>query len=207
MLLNSMFAKGVAGLLVGLVVSLAPMRDADAAMFVGTFDPAFGPAFPSLGFRGTATFNVPETCLAQDGFCSDAGISMVSAAVTLYDLNNTDNSVQLGFDPASLDNVFIQGGTLFGVNSAILGPQQTFSDGFFYTGSIFLQFALTSGDGFLGMPSAFIYACDPANNQCTADEAIQSNPARLSFVPEPGSAALLLVALGAAAMARRRRAR
>lgn len=209
-MLNSIFAKACAAVLLGLAAALTPVRQADAAMFVGTFDPAFGLAFPDLGFRGNVTFDVPESCLAQNGFCTDSPLSMISAAVTLYDLNNLDNSRQVGFGFFSpLTNVYIQGGTLFGVNSPIIGPEFTFTDGFIYTGAVFLQFELLSGEAGLGTPSAFIYACPTDNNQCSSNQAIRSNPARLSFVsvPEPGSTALLLLALALAAAARRRRAR
>lgn len=206
-MLKSMFVKGVAALFVGLVAAVLPVRNADAAMFVGTFDPAFGATFPGLGFNGTATFQVPDSCLQFDGFCTAPGISLLSATVNLVDISATPGTGdQLFFGFASLDNVYILGGTLFGVNSPVLGPQSgVVSDGTVYSGSIYLQFELPDFGEFVGTPVAYIFACPRTNPQCAIGDAIQSNPATLTFVSEPSSVMLLLVALGAAAALRRRR--
>lgn len=208
-MLNSVRAKIVAAFIAGLAAMLTPMRQADAAMFVGTFDPAFGPAFPRLGFSGTATFEISEACLAQTGFCTAEPIDMLSATVTLYDLLNPANSDQLSFGFTPLVNVYTQAGRPFGVNSPVIGPDSGFlgdgNDGLIYSGSIFLQFQLQDfgGEG-LGVPSAFIFACPASSPQCSSEDAIRSNRAVLSFVPEPGSAALLLIALAASTRLRRR---
>ena len=209
---NSIRAKTFAAFILGLAAALTPMRQADAAMFVGAFDPAFGAAFPRLGFNGTATFEISDACLAQNGFCTTTPIDMLSATVTLYDLLNPASNDQLTFGFTSLLNVYTQGGRPFGVNSEIIGPQSGTvndgNDGFIFSGSIFLQFQLQDfGETGVGVPSAFIFACPASSPQCSAGDAIQSNRAVLSFVPEPGSAALLLVALAAAAARLRRRVR
>ena len=203
---NSIRAKAFAAVILGLAAALTPVRRADAAMFVGTFDPAFGAAFPRLGFNGTATFEISDACLAQNGFCTTTPIDMLSATVTLYDLLNPASNDQLTFGFTSLLNVYTQGGRPFGVNSPIMGPQfGTVNDGIVFSGSIFLQFQLQDfGEAGVGIPSAYIFACPATNRQCSASDAIQSNRAVLTFVPEPGSAALVLVALAAAARLRRR---
>src|SRR5947209_5382980 len=46
---------------------------ANAIIFVGDFDPAFGPAFPNLGFRGQSTFDVSAGCLTSAGFHAEGG--------------------------------------------------------------------------------------------------------------------------------------
>src|SRR6202000_251026 len=45
------------------ILSLATMTPASAAV-VGSFDPAFGPDIPNLGFRGTITLDVSSGCFA-----------------------------------------------------------------------------------------------------------------------------------------------
>lgn len=71
---------------------------AQAGFVRGSWDPAFGPAFPALGFGGTAEIFVPDACFTAslsnpagtrigDGAgCSLGGMFLVNARVTLYDL-------------------------------------------------------------------------------------------------------------------------
>ena len=205
---KSSFLKALAiTLLTSSVLSLAPMRPASAAMFVGTFDPPFGMAFSQLGFSGTATFEVADACLATTGFCTTAPINLTSATVTLYDLLNPANTDVLNFGAAQLINVYIQSGTLFGVNSPIVGPQfGVVSNGSVYSGNVYLQFELLSfGVEGIGNPFAYIFGCPIGNSECSADLAIRSNPARLRFglVPEPGTLGLALAALAALGWRRR----
>src|SRR5207244_5510417 len=44
---------------------------ANAIIFVGDFDPAYGPGIPDLGFRGHSTFDVSAGCLTSPGLHSD----------------------------------------------------------------------------------------------------------------------------------------
>lgn len=43
--------------------ALSLCSTAQAAVYVGTWDPAFGADFPDLGWRGSAMVYVPSTCL------------------------------------------------------------------------------------------------------------------------------------------------
>lgn len=83
---------------------------ARAVQFVGAWDPAFGSAFPDLGWRGEAIFFLPDACLAQNGWvfnfdpCSSLGMQLVSAEVEFYKLSDPTNTVfheTLVFDVSS----------------------------------------------------------------------------------------------------------
>lgn len=64
---------------------------AQAGLYTGKWDPAFGAAFPDLGWRGEATFFVPDACLANEGFVfnsgSCSGMALVNAEVEFYKLS------------------------------------------------------------------------------------------------------------------------
>ena len=68
-----------------------------AAIFTGAWDPAFGPDFPDLGWRGEASFFVPDACLAESGIvfnfdsCSSNSMQLLSAEVEFYKLSDPAN--------------------------------------------------------------------------------------------------------------------
>ena len=76
----------------GLVCS-APSQ---AVIWVGAWDPAFGAAFPQLGWRGEAKFFVPDACVAESGWvfnfesCSGGEMKVLSAEVEFYKLQDPD---------------------------------------------------------------------------------------------------------------------
>lgn len=156
------FKSIVASLLAACAVAV-PVGKADAAVFVGTFDPSFGGNLANLGFRGQATFFVPDACLGTSGFvvnanlCSNGAMSMTAATVDLYrfDLNllapppPTLASAIFAPPAASLVDVLLSynsftGQTsLLGVNTGEVGPQGVNvvdSGGPIYSGNIWLQF-------------------------------------------------------------------
>jgi len=96
-----------AALLALLVGGLLP---AQAAIYAGAWDPAFGDAFPDLGWRGEARFYLPDACLAEDGWvlntdaCSAEQMSLLGAEVIFYSLSDPTNPAlqeTLLFDVAS----------------------------------------------------------------------------------------------------------
>jgi hypothetical protein len=110
--------------LMGAAAVLALSGHAHAAQYVGKWDPAFGPAFPDLGWRGEATFFVPDACLASEGFVFNSGVcsgmSLVSAEVEFYKISDPANAAfqeTLFFStPSSLViGMTISDGTLAGV--------------------------------------------------------------------------------------------
>ena len=105
------------------IFAFAP--SAQAIQYTGAWDPSFGSAFPDLGWRGEATFFVPDACLSQSGWvfnfdsCSSSGMQLVSAEVEFYkfsDPTNTTFQETLSFDVSSpfvlamkLDNGLLTG--------------------------------------------------------------------------------------------------
>ncbi len=156
------FKPIVASLLAACAVAM-PFGKADAAVYVGTFDPSFGGNLADLGFRGQATFFVPDACLGTSGFvpngdpCSFGAMSMTAATVDLYRFNATPLApppptlTSATFAPPAQSlvdvllsyNLFTGQTSLLGVNTGEVGPQgvNVFdSGGTIYSGDIWLQF-------------------------------------------------------------------
>ncbi|MEP7063781.1 MAG: PEP-CTERM sorting domain-containing protein [Betaproteobacteria bacterium] len=189
---------------------------AQGAIYSGRFDPTgTAPDFP--GFTGEALFTIDDGCVALgDGYhyvnasngCGDS--FMTSATVNLFDplasepllVGDRVDSFSLAghFD---LAGVLISGGQVTGVDTDIVGP--AFGAGYpthwTNTTPFWLQFVsgclgATPDDGCFTDP-AFIYMGDTQN---------QSKPATVTFerVPEPGTLALVLGAIGLGWLLRRR---
>ena len=65
---------------------------AHASFVVGTWDPTYGTPFSNLGWRGVATVQAANACLAAPGVVLNNGVacslmSMVSATVEFYDIS------------------------------------------------------------------------------------------------------------------------
>lgn len=225
-MLKATLAKRLAALLLTVTGALAVPGQASAALFVGDFDPAFGLAFPNLGFRGQGTFFVPDTCLGMNGVVTNSacpGISVTSAFVNYYDTRSTPpppTLVSQGyvFPPPNvpLIDVRLLGGNLLGVDSGTIGPQfvnvpDTMTvdptDSLLF-GNTWLRFQDLISVGDEGaLPGAFLFAC--SGRECGLNSTTQSNPAffRNGFtrVPEPDTVGLVLTALVIAGLVRRRR--
>ena len=98
-MMNKSLTKGLQALLLAGAGLLGLAGQSQAAVFVGSFDPPFGgnvTPLNQMGFRGQASFYVPDACLSEgNGFfnnfpdlysCTDIDkIKMISAYVELYD--------------------------------------------------------------------------------------------------------------------------
>jgi hypothetical protein len=192
---------------------------ANAIIFVGSWDPSFGPSLPNLGFRGQSTFDVSAGCLTSAGFHPEGGgctISLLTASLDLYNPNQVGTptlQTLIYAPPAILPDpitvVFVNAAlTVIGVSMNIIGPQFDTTPATGYTGPLWLQFILDSESG---ASNAFIYAGScPIEGPCTPNLNTPSNPAAIRIsqqIPEPGSLALLFGALGAGWLARRLRKR
>lgn len=221
-MLNSSIGRRLGRMLLGLAGFLCLSSQSSAAVFVGAFDPSFGADYPALGFRGQGLFDISDTCLnAGTGYCSPPG-TMTSATVELYayDPENPQPSTQASaiFGPQALSSSYVGGGTLIAAGTPIMEAAGTFvvgDGGSIYKGKLWFEFdAITAIFGEFQQDVgtlAFIYACRPLSGpECTFGDTVKSDGAVVHFerqqsVPEPTTAGLVLLALGAAAYSRRRR--
>jgi hypothetical protein len=191
-------------------------ENAEAAVYVGSWDPAFGAAFSGLGWRGTATFFVPAACVATGtatvsnaGACGGAAV-VQSAMVDFYDLNSPLGSIASIFYGGTSGNPVGIINTLNYVNGLLT---EVDSD-------IFKFFAPTCGLGLTGC-NAFalqftsagprLYWSQTNCNPCRGGVNDPNIPPTFTItelpnpnqVPEPTSLALVLATVAAATAASR----
>jgi len=206
----------LSALLLSAAAALGSAGSAQAALFNGSWDPAYGGIFPQLGWRASGLFDVPEACLAIgngtnipiSGAC--AGFDVLSAQVSFYNVADLSTILQsYALDPNVIVNgINIAGGHLSGIDT-----------GFF---DFFISQLDIAGGGdfgfslilFGGNLAQLIYADPPQTSPgCAflpvpgANCGISANAATGVFtpVPEPETLALMLAGLGALGVARRRR--
>jgi opacity protein-like surface antigen len=233
MLKSKAIAKLSALALASAMTILAP---AQAAVVVASFDPAFGPSIPNLGFRGTAQISVADSCFSLSGLvfnsdgCSGNTMSVLSADVEFYNVNTplvTLGSATWAGSYFNVLAVFMQDGDLTGVDTDISLPSTvTLFDGagptdVNFSGLISVQFytgALTTAAGpevlaggtsdatVAGRGGVRLYNCvgGTANGCGASAEASNSATVTYTGVPEPTTPALVVLALAAAAVTRRR---
>jgi len=160
-----------------LTVALGGFGSAHAAIIKGSFDPAFGAPFNTvgsvLGWEGTVEFYVPNACLLnagpidQNNGCnnnSDPALNMhiISASVDLY---NFDDSNQTSLElldflpsalfPFTLDQISVSAGKVTGIATGYSVPvnpdESTFAGINLY--SFALGFDLVDGPTLLAMNS------------------------------------------------------
>lgn len=192
-----------------LAVLAAPSQ---AALYTGDWDPAFGPAFPELGWRGQATFFVPDACLARTGWvfnfasCSSFGMQLVSAEVDFYDLSDPSIQETLVFGTAS-DAVLkmkIEDGALAGV----VGTFDYFlSSTLPIAGAPYTDFVLF----FEGAYARMLYVSKPDDGWpsygLSSLNPVSGGSSFMTFrpLPEPGSLALVGLGLALVGWVGRRR--
>jgi len=193
-----------------LAAGFAFSAPSQAIIVVGAWDPAFGAAFPELGWRGEAEFFVPDACLAESGWvfnfesCSGGTMKVLSAEVEFYKLSDPTNPLfqeTLSFsDPTWLVAAMrIEDGLLAGLYAtfdyfvpstlAIAGGPHT-------------EFLLLFQDDLARLG----YISDPPEGRKTkgiSDPNPSDGPPFITFrvVPEPGGLALAMLGILAAMFA------
>jgi hypothetical protein len=197
---------------------------AQAALYTGQWDPAYGGIFPSLGWKASAVFDVPGSCLAL-GTANDvpvtagpcAGFSVLSAQLQFYDVAAPGTVLgTYALNPSVIvTGVDIAGGALAGVDTGFFDyvvPSLAVAGSGSYSFSLILYggtlaqlayanpIATSPGCAFLPVPGA---RCGLSQNPAQGVFAAVAAP-----IPEPETYALMLAGLaGLGAVARRRRAR
>jgi len=217
-----------AGAMCALALSLALPGSAQAVFYAGAWDPAFGPAFPGLGWRGEATFFVPDACLSIEGTVTafDActtgpggGLKIVSAELEFYNLATPATTLEtLYFSTPStfVASVNLSSGELTAVVGAFpyilptslsLAGAPTTSFGLGFVGelaiSCFYDRSKEPRSFSIGLPGGWAGCSDLTGSDGSAPFLKFT---RVSAVPEPSVLLLLAgAALGLAGAARRRR--
>jgi hypothetical protein len=194
---------------------LACGAPSQAAIYDGAWDPAFGAAFPDLGWSGRARFFVPDACLAESGWvfnfesCSNFGMKVLSAEVEFYKLGDRENPLYretLSFDdPTSFVAAMrIEDGDLAGLYATFdyFVPSTLAIAGGPYTDFVLL---------FEGDIARMGFISDPPNGHKTKGISDRNPPDGAPFitfrvVPEPSSLTLVFLSLlGIASLAMRYR--
>lgn len=181
----------------------------------------YSSAFDPPDFSGVATFDVGQACLdAGPGFVANGSagctITWLTAMVTLNEIDVPSRTFT--FEPfflpsvGSVNSIFVVGGELAGVNTAIIGPRILSDSNPNFDGPFWLEYDFSSdgGGGARGLGIVNLYDGSCENQFCgrnpTPSTANVLNFTRVTGtgIPEPATAALALAALGAAWLARRR---
>lgn len=116
--------------------ALAAVGPAQAVVYRGSWDPAYGSDLPGLGWRGEAFFDIPADCLGQgDGLYFNVGTcspqSILSGKVEFYSLLDVNKTTleTLNFDASNFDVSFqmrVTNHKLAGVVGGFLLPEESF---------------------------------------------------------------------------------
>jgi hypothetical protein len=205
---------------------------AHAGNIRGSWDPQFNGTFTGTGFLGEINFFVPDGCLSgapntvdfiddTDG-CSGGGMFLIDAEVSLYNWPDTMDIIStITFAPPAPMTDPILGilvefgangnGNVIGLDTLPIGPQSSGVPPLQAPSPLYLLFSADDEDdenwSLPGGAYLLPQQCEGFEPEiCSPDFSAEarSNPGLVTFVPEPGSLALLLSAMGVGWLARRR---
>lgn len=202
---------------VAAAAALTCAMSAQAIVYRGAWDPAFGAAFPDLGWNGVASFYVPDACLALSGTvmnsdpCSSGTMSILSADVGFYKLSDPGNptyqeTISFVMPSMAVNSMTITAGSLSGVDGTFL---YSVASTLPLAGGPYTDFKLFFDNDVAGM----FYVSHPPGGPITWGVSDYNPPDGTPFikftpaVPEPSTYALMgagLAALGFVARRRRR---
>ena len=224
-MLQSRVKKNLLGTVIAVAAALGATGSVQAAVYTGSWDPSYGvnTIFPNLGWNGTSTFFIPDTCV-RTGTVTCTGMTAGFAQVDLYELGNPSHHEMLNFNQTvSVSKMYFSNGQLTGVDSGFFTPMlATLSQAGDGDYSFSLQFSSSHG------AKLFYLKNDTSDSDESGDEdgsdcnlaTIEINSeicgvndftnatANVTYtpaVPEPATFALVLTGLGALGLTMRRR--
>ncbi len=230
--MNTRLKNSLASGAVAAAALLGAVSPAQAVVYVGNWDPAFGGIFPNLGWKGTATFSLPTACDGLSGTflnsapgCGGGAISILSASVDFYNVAAPSITLQtLNFtSPGAVTSVtlatplsisFVPGSTqLVGLNASFsAGVLGTIAESKTSTDSYKFYLGFNGNTTTLGytLENYGSFDCSPPPSSSASCGYSSSTPdvkfTRVTAaIPEPETYALMLAGLLAVGFAARQK--
>jgi len=215
-----------------LATALGCVSPAHATLVVGRFDPNFGGALNGVNFSGTATFNISQNCLnlglplgafVFSGYhCGGAPSDMQFLGADVHFSGAQTGDVHFNAQANVILGMYVQNGEVIGVQSRTIGgltgaqsslPGHPSFDIFFGVADWALLDPFETNAPVHNDGDHDLDDLSPDHFQQThlillgCERGCVSSAAATQYVPEPGSLALVIGALGAAGLAGQRRRR